>query len=40
MPQNSVNQRPTMALFSCSFDMVLSWVVVSATNLQAPRLAP
>src|ERR1700722_13087318 len=23
-PQNSVNQRPTMALFSCSFDMVIS----------------
>src|ERR1700737_2066248 len=23
-PQNSVNQRPTMTLFSCSFDIVIS----------------
>src|SRR5262245_11638185 len=24
LPQNSANQRPTIALFSCSFDMVIS----------------
>src|SRR5215208_6385307 len=38
LPQNSVNQRPTMALLSCSFDMGVPLVVVSDATLGSCRL--